>query len=100
MTMDNLIGSSIATPFHVETRNVNMREGGITMGSFFASQWGRFRPTPELANYRTPIKNLYLCSSVAHPGGGIGRGSGYICFKVIAEDYALPKIWEEKGRPY
>lgn len=100
MTMDNLIGSSIATPFHVEMRNMNMREGSITMGSFFASQWGRLRPIPELASYRTPIKNLYLCSSAVHSGGGIGRGPGYICFKVIAEDYGLPKIWEEKGRPH
>jgi phytoene dehydrogenase-like protein len=47
-----------------------------------------------------PVKNMYLCSSAAHSGPGIGRGSGYNCFKVLAEDYGLKKIWEEKGRPF
>ena len=26
------------------------------------------RPIPKYSNYKTPIKNLYLCGSGAHPG--------------------------------
>ncbi len=100
MTMDNVIGSVVSTPFEVVTRNINMLEGSTSMGSMAASQWGRLRPTPELSGYRMPVKNVYLCSSSTHPSVAIGRGSGYICYKVIAEDLGLRKIWEEKGRPY
>jgi phytoene dehydrogenase-like protein len=100
MTRDNLIGAFITTPYETQARNMNMREGGWTVGDMLASQVGRFRPIPELAYYQMPVKNMYLCSSAAHSGPGIGRGSGYNCFKVIAEDYGLKKIWEEKGRPF
>jgi beta-carotene ketolase (CrtO type) len=66
----------------------------------FASQMGRFRPIPELANHRTPIENIYHGSGATHFGGGIGRSGSYNCYKVIAEDLGLRKIWEEQGRPF
>lgn len=100
MTGDNVIGAFITTPYDVVNRNIDMLEGGWVEGSMIASQLGRFRPTPELAHYRTPIKDLYICSSNLHSGGGIGRGSSYCCYKKIAEDHGLRKVWEEKGRPY
>ncbi|MCL5266124.1 MAG: NAD(P)/FAD-dependent oxidoreductase [Chloroflexi bacterium] len=100
MTRDNVIGSFITTPYDVVNRNIDMLEGGWVEGSMIASQLGRYRPTPELAHYRTPVKNLYICSSNLHSGGGIGRGSSYCCYKKIAEDHGLRKVWEEKGRPY
>ena len=40
--------------------------------------------------YRTFVKNLYMCSSGVYGGAGIGRGSSYNCYKVIAEDLRLP----------
>ena len=64
------------------------------------NQLDRFRPTPELSNYRMPVKDLYNCSSNLHSGGGIGRGSSYCCYKVIAEDHDLPHFWEQSGRTY
>lgn len=100
MTEDNVIGTFITTPMDTKMRNLNMPQGGWTAEDMIASQMGRMRPFPELAHYRLPVKNLYLASAAAHSGPGIGRGSGYNCFKVIAEDYGLPKIWEEKGRAY
>ena len=100
MTEDNVIGTFITTPMDTKMRNLNMPQGGWTGEDMIASQMGRMRPFPELAHYRLPVKNLYLASAAAHSGPGIGRGSGYNCFKVIAEDYGLPKIWEEKGRVY
>lgn len=30
-------------------------------------QMGGMRPTPELSDYRTPVANLYMCSSGNHP---------------------------------
>jgi phytoene dehydrogenase-like protein len=100
MTKDNVIAAHITTPMDVQMRNLNMPQGGWTGEDMIASQMGRMRPFPELAFYRLPVKNMYLASAAAHSGPGIGRGSAYNCFKVIAEDFGLPKIWEQKGRPY
>ncbi|MDA8335060.1 MAG: NAD(P)/FAD-dependent oxidoreductase [Peptococcaceae bacterium] len=100
MTRDNVMGAFITTPLDVTMRHPDMKEGGWVEGSMIPGQLDRFRPTPEFANYRTPVKNLYICSSNLHSGGGIGRGSSYNCFKVIATDFGLEKIWEKEGRPY
>jgi len=33
-----------------------------------------------------------------HPAHGIGRGSSYNCYKLIAQDFNLKyKPWEERG---
>ncbi len=100
MTEDNLIEAHITTPMDVQMRNINMPQGGWSMEDTIGSQFGRMRPFPEIANYRLPVKNLYIASAATHSGPGIGKGSSYNCFKVIAEDFGLPKIWEQKGRPY
>jgi len=100
MTRDNVIDTYLVTPQIIANWNINMREGSFSCGDMITSQQDRFRPIPELSHYRMPIKNFYLCSSSAHSGPGIGRGSGYCCYKVIAEDFGLEKIWEKKGRSY
>lgn len=100
MTKDNLIDAFITTPYDVTRRHPDMLEGGWVEGSMFASQLGRFRPVPELSNYRTPVPNLYICSSNLHSAGGIGRGSSYNCYKVIAQDFGLERFWEKQGRAY
>ncbi len=41
------------------------------------------RPTPQLANYRTPIEQLYLCGPAMHPGGGIAGAAGANAASVI-----------------
>lgn len=101
MTWDNVISHNIQTPLDVTYRHPDMREGGWVEGAMMLSQQDRFRPLPEIANYRIPgVSNMYICSSNLHSCGGIGRGSSYNCFKIIAEDLGMPKIWEEKGREY
>lgn len=100
MTKDNIIGVRIYGPYDVQAGKPDMIEGGWTEGSMFASQLTRFRPTPELSGFRTPIKNLYMCSSNLHSAGGIGRGSSYIAYKIIAQDFSLPRLWEQAGREY
>ncbi len=98
MTPDNIIGIFVNTPYDVEQRGYS--EGSPTMGSMLAWQLGRFRPIPELSGYKTPIANMYLASAAVHPGFGLRGGPGYNCYKVIAQDLGLRKIWEEKGRPH
>jgi beta-carotene ketolase (CrtO type) len=89
MTLDNVIGVNVVGPDDVEDSFPDMIEGGYSQGAMLASQLGRFRPIPELAHYRTILKNVYSCSSNLHSGAGIGRGSSYNCFQIIAADLNL-----------
>ena len=41
------------------------------------------RPLPEIANYTTPIKNLYLTGAGTHPGGSISGMPGRNCAQVF-----------------
>jgi phytoene dehydrogenase-like protein len=42
-----------------------------------------FRPVPGYANYRTPIRGLFLCGSAAHPGGGVIGAAGWNAAREI-----------------
>lgn len=44
------------------------------------------RPVPELAQYRTPVRGLYLCGPAMHPGAGISGASGANAASVILAD--------------
>jgi beta-carotene ketolase (CrtO type) len=97
MKKENVIGSRVNTPVEIVETHPDMIEGGFGVGASISSQIGRFRGIPEFAGFRTPVKNLYMCSSALHPGQGIARGSSYCCYRVIAEDFGLPRFWEERG---
>jgi beta-carotene ketolase (CrtO type) len=89
MTRENIMGCRVFTPYDIELRRPNMHQGSIAVGDMIVSQMDRFRPTPELSNYRTPVKNFYLCSAATHNGVGTGRGCSYNCYHVIREDFGL-----------
>jgi phytoene dehydrogenase-like protein len=89
MTRDNIIGCRVFTPYDIELRRPNMPQGSIACGDMIVSQMDRFRPTPELAGYRTPLGNFYLCGATGHNGVGTGRGCSYHCYQVIREDLGL-----------
>jgi len=91
MTRDNVIASRIFTPYDIQLTHPNMEEGSIAGGDMIISQLDRFRPTPELSNYRTPVDNFYLCSFATHNGVGTGRGCSLNCYQVIREDFGLDK---------
>jgi beta-carotene ketolase (CrtO type) len=43
------------------------------------------RPLPEIANYTTPLKNLYLTGAGTHPGGSISGMPGRNCAQVFLQ---------------
>jgi phytoene dehydrogenase-like protein len=100
MTEDNIIDTYFDTCIETSSRNINFRNSCVSVGAMIPSQMGRFRPIPELAQYKTPVDNLFLCSATTHVGGGIRGSCGYNCYKVIADEFGLKKHWEEKGRSY
>lgn len=98
VNMDNFIEAYITTPDDVVNRNPCMPQGGWGALDADLSHLGRLRPFKEISNYRMPVKDYYLCSSAAHSAHGIGRGSSYNCYKVIAQDYKLTyKPWEDRA---
>jgi len=88
MTRDNILGTYTYTARTYGQELINMRTGDIFMGAFSADQvmYNHF-------GYRTPIPNLYVGGSAAHPGGAISGGAGYIAAGLIAEDLGLEKWW-------
>jgi beta-carotene ketolase (CrtO type) len=97
MTKENVIATRIYTPVDLFETDSDNIEGGLARGATILSQNDCFRGLPELADYRTPVKNLYMCGSSLPGGQGIARGSSYRCYRAIAEDLGLPRFWEERG---
>ena len=101
ITWDTVIAYHINTAYDVAQRLVNMGPtGNEAIIDATLCQTGRFRPTPELSNYRTPIKSLYATGGAWHPGAGANCWSAYACYKVIAEDLGFGKPWQDKGRAW
>ena len=62
--------------------------GNIMQGAMSMSNMYSFRPVPGYANYRTPVKGLYLCGAAAHPGGGVMGACGWNAAREILRDRA------------
>jgi phytoene dehydrogenase-like protein len=45
-----------------------------------------FRPIPFYGDYRSPVKNLYLCGAGTHPGGGVMAVPGRNASTVVLKD--------------
>lgn len=97
MTKENIIGTRIYSPLDYFETDSDMIDGSFTRQAHIASQNESFRGLPEIAQYRTPVKNLYVCGSSLQGGMGIARGSSYQAYRVIAEDFGLPRVWEESS---
>jgi phytoene dehydrogenase-like protein len=76
----------VISPKDIESL-LGMTGGNIFQGDITPDQILSFRPIPGWAQYRTPLKGLYLCGSAAHPGGGVTGAPGHNAAQVILEDW-------------
>jgi phytoene dehydrogenase-like protein len=60
--------------------------GNIFHGELSAEQLFHMRPAPGYADYRTPIRGLYQCSSATHAGGGVTGIPAHNCVREIIKD--------------
>jgi len=60
----------VLTPKDLEQR-FGLLGGNIMQGELSPDQLFSFRPIPFYGDYRTPIRDLYLCGGGTHPGGGV-----------------------------
>jgi phytoene dehydrogenase-like protein len=72
---DLILHAQVLTPKDIEER-FGLSEGNIFQGELSLEQLFFNRPVPGWARYRTPLRNLWMCGSATHPGGGIMGASG------------------------
>jgi phytoene dehydrogenase-like protein len=72
---DVILHRQVVTPLDLE-REWGLSEGNIFQGELTLEQLFFLRPAPGWAQYKTPVKNLYMCGSATHPGGGIMGAPG------------------------
>lgn len=77
------------SPIDLEKKIISAVQGTLGQGAFLPYQSAALRPIPELGEYKTPIKNVYLCGSSSHPGPGVSMGPGYNAAHIIAKDLGL-----------
>src|SRR5689334_23325667 len=80
-----IVGKQVLTPLDIE-REFGLTQGNIFQGELSLEQLFFLRPVPGWAKYRTPIKNLYMCGSATHPGGGIMGAPGRLAALEILKD--------------
>ena len=72
---DIILHRQVLTPLDLE-RDFGLTEGNIFQGELTLEQLFFARPIPGWANYTTPVRNLWMCGSATHPGGGIMGAPG------------------------
>jgi phytoene dehydrogenase-like protein len=82
---DIILHRQVVTPLDLE-REWGLSEGNIFQGELSLEQLFFLRPVAGWARYRTPIKNLYMCGSATHPGGGIMGANGRLAALEILKD--------------
>jgi len=80
-----IIAREVISPWDLE-QIFGLTEGNIFHGEMTPEQLFFLRPAPRYANYRTPVRGLYLCGSGAHPGGGVMGAPGRNAAREILRD--------------
>ena len=79
---DSIIAHRVESPAELGDR-LGSYKGNYYHLDMTLDQMIFLRPLPEIANYTTPIKNLYLTGAGTHPGGSISGMPGRNCARVF-----------------
>ncbi|HEY6214472.1 MAG TPA: NAD(P)/FAD-dependent oxidoreductase [Vicinamibacterales bacterium] len=81
-----ILHRQVLTPLDLE-REFGLTEGNIFQGELTLEQLFFARPVPGWAQYATPIRNLWMCGSATHPGGGImGAPGRNAALRILGRD--------------
>ena len=83
---NSILGKQIFSPLDLE-RVFGLVKGDIMHGNMSLDQIFSARPMIGYGNYRSPIKNLYLCGAGTHPGGGVTGAPGHNAAQEILVDH-------------
>ena len=72
---DLIVHAEIRTPRELEAE-VGLTEGNIFQGELTFDQLLFNRPVPGYGQYRSPVRELWMCGASTHPGGGVMGAPG------------------------
>lgn len=87
----SVLHRQLLSPLDLE-RRFGLVDGDIFHGQLGLGQLFSARPVLGHADYRMPVKGLYLCGSGAHPGGGVTGSPGRNAAREIARDFKLRRV--------
>jgi phytoene dehydrogenase-like protein len=87
----SVLARQILSPLDLE-RTFGLIGGDIFHGSLDLRQIFSARPMLGHADYRGPIKGLYLCGSGTHPGGGVTGAPGHNAALEILRDFRCKRV--------
>ncbi len=91
---DLIVHMEVRTPHEME-EEIGLTEGNIFQGELTIDQLFFNRPFPGYGQYRMPVKNLYMCGSSTHPGGGVSSACGANAAREILLDLKRPNTVPE-----
>ncbi len=80
-----VVGRQVLTPVDLE-ETYGLTGGHAFHGETTLDQVFTMRPLLDWAQYRTPVRGLYLCGSGTHPGGGVTGAPGANAAREIASE--------------
>jgi phytoene dehydrogenase-like protein len=87
----SVIGRQIMSPLDLE-RTFGLVGGDIFHGALSLDQLFSARPMLGYADYRGPLKGLYMCGSGTHPGGGVTGAPGHNAAREIIADFRRGRL--------
>ena len=90
-TKASIVGQLFQHPLWLE-RELGLFRGNVMHLEMSIDQMSFFRPMMGMAEYRSPIKGLYLTGASTHPGGGIMGASGRNAARVIFKDLERRRV--------
>ncbi|MBX9811356.1 MAG: NAD(P)/FAD-dependent oxidoreductase [Burkholderiales bacterium] len=81
-----VLGRKVLSPLDLE-REFGLTGGDIFHGALTLDQLWSARPVLGHADYRGPVKGLYMCGAGTHPGGGVTGIPGHNAAREIIRDF-------------
>jgi phytoene dehydrogenase-like protein len=83
---NSVLHRQVVSPLDLE-RDFSLTHGNIFQGDMTLDQLFFMRPVPGFADYRTPVRGLYMCGACTHPGGGVMGAAGRNASREILRDW-------------
>ena len=87
----SVIARQTLSPLDLQAR-FGLEDGDIFHGQLGLAQLFSMRPVLGHANYRMPVRGLYLCGAGAHPGGGVTGMPGHNAAREILKDFRRRRV--------
>jgi len=90
---DRITARRVLGPRQLEAMDRNLAGGAINGGTAGLHQQLVFRPVAGSGRAETPVRNLYLASASAHPGGGVHGACGANAARAALWHHRIRTPW-------